>query len=174
MIKDYPYVFITQEMLTEAQRLIPETKVNRTVASHIDTLTGHLGEFVFAAYLFGDWQKHRVGKNKGKTDFDQFEIKASAFPFNHKLHLLVREDYAKKRKPPYYVQIIIDVKDRKANAIPANACAYLCGYATSAEVDKAALKDFGSKLSAQGNYHCHFIPISKLHPVADLLKNPLH
>lgn len=170
MIKDYLFLLITSEMLDEAQRLIPETKVNRTIASYIDTLTGHLGEFVFAACLLGDWRKHQVGKNKGETDFDQFEIKTSAFPFNEKLHLLVREDYAKKRKPAYYVQIIIDVKDEKADTIPVNTCAYVCGYATSAEVDNAALKDFGSKLGSHGNYRCHYIPISKLHPITDLLK----
>jgi hypothetical protein len=168
-MQPYPFIIITADMLREAERLIPATKVNRTVASHIDTLSGHLGEFVFAAYIFGDWKKHNVGKNKGDSDFPLFEIKTSAFPFNNKLNLLVREDYAKKRKPAYYVQVIIDVKDSKAQSIPPGTCAYLCGYASADEVDKAPLKDFGSKLGSEGGYRCYYIPITQLKPVEELL-----
>lgn len=167
---DFPFVILTEEMLREAEALIPSTKVNRTVASHIDTLSGHLGEFVFAAYMFGNWQLHRVGKNKGEADFGDYEIKTSAFPLSDKLHLLVREDYARKRKPAYYVQIILDVKDTKAATIPPHTCAYLCGYATAEEVDKAPLKDFGSKLGKDGGYQCHYIGISQLRPVHELLR----
>jgi hypothetical protein len=169
-VVNFPFVIITEEMLSEAVRLIPATKVNRTIASHIDTLSGHLGEFVFAAYMFGDWELHRVGHNKGEADFDDYEVKTSAFPLNDKLHLLVREDYARKRKPAYYVQIILDIKDTKAATIPPHTCAYLCGYATAEEVDKAPLKDFGSKLSTEGGYRCHYIPITQLKPVEELLR----
>ncbi|NIV72163.1 MAG: hypothetical protein GWN16_07685, partial [Calditrichae bacterium] len=145
-MKTYPFIFITQEMLNEAEQLIPSTQVHRTVASKIDTLTGHLGEFAFAQYLFGDWKKHRVGKNKGEADFGDLEIKTSAFPFSESLNLLVREDYAQKRKPPYYVQIIIDVESRHAEEIAPGTRAYICGFATADEVDKAPKRDWGSKL----------------------------
>ncbi len=165
-IMSYPFIVITQEMIDEAKRLVPQAEVARTVASKIDTLTGHLGEFVFAQFLFNDWKKNRVGKNKGETDFENIEIKSSAFPFNEKLNLLVREDYARKRKPQYYVQIIIDVASGKADAVAANTRAYLCGYASSEEVDKAPLKDFGSKLSDKGGYRCHFISIRQLKPMS--------
>ena len=111
--RSYLFIFITQEMIDEAKRLIPNTKVERTVASNIDTLTGHLGEFAFAQYLFGNWRKHQVGRNKGATDFENIEVKTSAFPFAENLHLLVREDYALKRKPKYYVQVILDVGSTK-------------------------------------------------------------
>lgn len=168
-MNSYPYIIISQEMIDEAKRLIPQTKVERTVASKIDTLTGHLGEFVFAQFMFNDWKKHRVGKNKGESDFGDFEIKTSAFPFNQKLNLLVREDYAKKRKPKFYVQLIIDVASHLADSIPVNTRAYLCGYATSEEVDKAPLKDFGSKLGDKGGYRCHYISIKNLKPVKELL-----
>ena len=50
-----------------------------------------------------------MGENKGEINFGNIEIKTSSFPFNPKLNLLVREDYARKRKAPYYIQIIIDV-----------------------------------------------------------------
>ncbi len=161
----YPFVVITQEMINEAKRLIPNTRVNRTVASKIDTLTGHLGEFAFAQFVFGDWRKHRVGKNRGQADFGNIEIKTSAFPFSERLHLLVREDYARKRKPQYYVQIILDVPSRSASQIVSGVKAYLCGYATSEEIDRAPKKDFGSKFGKDGGYLCHYISVRKLHSI---------
>ena len=168
-MNSYPHIIISQEMIDEAKRLVPQTKVERTIASKIDTLTGHLGEFVFAQFMFNDWHKNFVGKNKGESDFGDFEIKTSAFPFNEKLNLLVREDYARKRKPKFYIQIIIDVASHLADSIPANTKAYLCGYATSEEVDNAPLKDFGSKLSDKGGYRCHYISIKNLKPVSELV-----
>ena len=166
----YPCVTITQEMIDEANRLIPMTRVQRTIASPIDTLTGHLGEFAFAQYFFGDWRKHRVGKNKGKADFADIEIKTSAFPFSENLHLLVREDYARKRKPKFYVQVILNVNLRNAGCIDAGIKAYICGFATSAEIDKAPKKDFGSKFGGLGGYRCHFIKIKNLRPMTEFRK----
>lgn len=163
--KRYPTIAITSEMFAEAEQLIPFTQVNRTKASLIDTLTGHLGEMVFAQFYFGDWRKHQIGKNKGDADFQNIEIKTSAFPFSSKLHLLVREDYAQKRKPAFYVQIILDTKSTHAESIPAGMDAVVCGYATSDEVDRAPLKDFGSKLGEEGGYRCRYIPIENLHPL---------
>ena len=167
-MEKYPAILLTQEMIDEAIRLIPCTQVNRTITSKIDTLTGHLGEFAFAQYMYNDWQKNFVGKNKGASDFGDFEIKTSAFPFNTKLNLLVRQDYAAKRKPRFYVQLIIDVNDTKADSIIAGTNAIICGYATCLEIDAAPLKDFGSKLSERGGYSCHYIPITSLRHVNEL------
>lgn len=163
----YFTVEITREMITEAQRLIPVTQVNRTIASKIDTLAGHLGEFVFAQYFYGTWRKHRVGWTKGEADFIDIEIKTSAFPMNNRLNLLVREDYARKRKVPFYVQIIIDVDSSKAEHIETGTTAFICGWATGEEVQLAPLKDFGSKFGGRGGYRCHYIPIPRLHPMKD-------
>jgi hypothetical protein len=160
-----PHVMITSEMISRAKDLIPSTKVNRTVASDIDTLTGHLGEFAFAQFFYGDWGKNRVGENKGDVNFKDIEIKTSAFPFNKNLNLLVREDYAKKRKPPFYIQIIIDVDDPKANEIKDGTRAYICGFATAVDVDNAPLRDFGSKFGGRGGYRCHYINIQNLKPM---------
>ncbi len=174
---NFPAVEITFEMIEHAKELIPKTKVNRTIASEIDTLTGHLGEFVFAQYYFNDWKKNRVGINKGEVDFMDLEIKTSSFPFNPKLNLLVRENYAEKRKPPFYIQIIIDVTDRKANKLEAGTKAYLCGFATAEDVDKAPLKDFGSKFGGDGGYRCRFINIMELKPMntfSKLYENIIH
>lgn len=167
-MKNYPHIIITEEMILEAERLIPVTRVDRTVASRIDTLTGNLGEFAFAEYFYGDWRNNFVGKNTGQVDFGDFEIKTSAFPFNDRLNLLVREDYAAERTPKYYVQVIIDVQSRYADSVLPGTKAYLCGYATGAEIDVSPLKDFGSKLGAHGGYKCRYIPITRLRPLSEL------
>ena len=161
----YEIITITQEMINKAQSLIDTVKLNRTVASKIDTLTGILGEFAFAQYFYGDWKKHLVGKNKGNLDFEDIEIKTSAFPFRDTLNLLVREDYAKKRKPPFYIQIIINVNSKKADNIKAGTEAIISGWATYKDIEKAPKKDFGSKLSNKGGYNCFYIPIKNLQPM---------
>lgn len=107
--RDPVRIQISAEMLHSAELAADLAHANRTIASPIDTLTGILGEMVWAQYYFGDWRKHNVVSNKGKTDFSQVEIKTSAFRFNPRLNLLVREDYSAKRKPNFYVQIIIDI-----------------------------------------------------------------
>lgn len=164
-MKKYPSVEITGEMIQAARKLTKTVRVNRTVASPIDTLTGILGEFVFAKYFYGDWRNHQVGANRGKTDFPDIEIKTSAFPFNENLNLLVREDYARKRKPAFYVQIILDTPDPSGVKVSAGTLAYLCGFAGAEEVDAAPKKDFGSKFGGSGGYLCHYIPVKKLRPM---------
>lgn len=161
-MRRYPTVILTKEMIEAARTLIPVTEVRRTVASKIDTLTGILGEFIFARYFYKDWRRNRVGENKGDVDFEDIEIKTSAFPFSDRLNLLVREDYAQKRKPPFYVQIIIDVGSRNADDISPGTKAYLCGWATAEEVDRAPKRDFGSKIGGRGGYRCHYIRITAL------------
>lgn len=161
----YPVIEITKEMIDAAGKLTKEVTVRRTIASKIDTLTGILGEFVFAQYFYNDWKKHRVVENKGDLNFIDIEIKTSAFPFSDRLNLLVREDYAQKRKPPFYIQVIIDVHSRYAEDIIAGTKAYICGWASSEEIDKAPKRDFGSKFGGRGGYKCYYIHITDLHPM---------
>lgn len=163
-------IVISDEMLHAAELATGLVHVNRTIASPIDTLTGILGEMVWAQYYFGDWQKHNLVTNKGASDFAQVEIKTSAFRFNPKLNLLVREDYAAKRKPKYYVQVIIDI-DPKNPKIVADTNAYICGYATADEVANAPLRDEKSKRGGAAGYRTKFIPILKLHPISELPKD---
>lgn len=160
-------VVLTEDMIAKAKELESDVRVNRTIASKIDTLTGILGEFAFAEWFYDDWHLNRVGENKGDVNFKDIEIKTSSFPFNHKLNLLVREDYALSRKPSFYIQIIIDVSSTKAHTIEPNTKAYICGYATADEVDNAPLRDFGSKFGRPGGYKCHYINILLLHPMSD-------
>jgi len=170
----YKIVVVTEEMINNALTMLEKVRVNRTVASKIDTLTGIIGEYVFAQYFYGDWKINNVGKNKGKVDFENIEIKTSSFPFNENLNLLVREDYAAKRKAPFYIQIILDVESSKAEQIKPNTKAYICGWATAQEVDAAMVKDMGSKLSTTGGYQCRCIPIKELHSMDDFKSNYNH
>ncbi|MBI4675476.1 MAG: hypothetical protein HY741_27845 [Chloroflexi bacterium] len=168
--RDPVRIVISAQMLRAAELAKGLVQVNRTIASPIDTLTGILGEMVWAQYYFGDWQKHNLVSNRGKSDFAQVEIKTSAFRFNPRLNLLVREDYSAKRAPKFYVQIIIDIEPKNP-AIAPNTNAYICGYATADEVANAPLRDENKKGGGAAGYRCKFIPILKLHPISELPKD---
>lgn len=160
-----PYVDITisKDMIEHARAAIAETRVHRTIASPIDTLAGLLGELVFAQWFFGDWQKHDLRNTKGRADFvDQIEVKTSAFPFRDTLNLLVREDYAAKRKPACYVQVIIDTPQNFVTDIEPGWNGRISGWASADEVDAAPLRDFGRKGGGAGGYRCHHIQIRQL------------
>jgi hypothetical protein len=163
-----PKVTITEEWLFKAKELEKQVAVKRTKASDIDTLTGIIGEFAFAQWFYGDWRNNRVGENKGEVNFQDIEIKTSSFPFSNKLNLLVREDYAQKRKPSIYIQIIINVNSKRASRIDPGTEAIICGYAYSEEVEKSPLGDFGSKYGGRGGYRCHYISIKDLHPIEEI------
>lgn len=159
-------ITITSEMIREADYMAGAVEIQRNRASKNDAFVGVMGEFVWAQFFYGDWRKNRVGQNRGRADFGDIEIKASALPYHSGLNLLVRREYAKSRKPSAYVQIIIDTAD--GETIKAGATAYICGFATASEIDNAPMKDFGSRFGGNAGYLCHFIPISKLHPIIDL------
>lgn len=160
-----PYTYIDQEMLDAATTASKYTEVNRTKTSPYDTVLGLVGELVFAKWYLKDWKLHDMYNTKGKADFfDKIEVKTSAHPYQDNLHLLVREDYARKRKPDFYVQILIDVP-RETKAIASGMKAILIGYAVHEQVDEAPLKDFGSKLGGDAGYRCHYVPFSKLLPM---------
>lgn len=162
----YIDILTTQEMLDTARRSIDAVRVRRTVASPIDTLAGLVGEFAFGQWFLGDWRKHDVFNTKGKADFDdRVEVKTSAYPFRDTLNLLVREDYAQKRRPECYVQVIIDTPDRYARDIEPGWVCRISGWATSEDVDAAPLRDFGAKGGGRGGYRCRHIAIRDLRPM---------
>lgn len=159
----YQSILITNDMFAYANEASKHTSVNRTIASPFDTLSGLLGELAFAQWFLGDWGKHDVYNTKGKSDFfNEIEIKTSAFPFSDRLNLLVREDYAQKRKPLFYVQTILNIPSRDTKKIEPGISIILAGYATAKEIDAAPLRDFGSKFGGRGGYRCHYIQISQL------------
>jgi len=167
----YPIIILTKEMINYAKSFIHHVEVKRTVASPHDTLIGILGELVYAKYTTGDFRNNNILTNKGQVDFDGVEVKTSAFLFSENLHLLVREDYALKRKPKFYVQIILDVDIVSTDKINPGIKAILSGFATSEEVDNSPKKDWGSKFGKAAGYLCHGIMVSDLHPMKSLKIN---
>lgn len=162
----YIDVPVTAEMLDFARGAEEEVRVHRTRASQIDSLTGLVGELAFAQWFLGDWKAHNVRDTKGRPDLlGKIEVKTSAYPFSERLNLLVREDYAQKRRPEFYVQVIVDTPDRNAQDILAGWNCRLSGWAAPEEVDSAPLKDFGAKGGGRGGYQCHFIAIKDLRPM---------
>jgi hypothetical protein len=162
---------ITKSMLEYASEAAEVTAVNRTVTSPYDTVAGLLGELIFAEYVYQDFKKHNLYDTKGKSDFfNEIEIKTSAFPFRENLNLLVRADYAKKRKPKFYVQIILDIPTRNSKQIEPGVDGVICGFATAKDIDDAPLKDFGSKFGGRGGYQCHFIKINNLGDISEVKK----
>ncbi len=166
-ISNMPIVIVSQEMINFATQHVADCQIRRTQTSPVDTLTGHLGELCFAQYYYGDWQHNYIGKNAGQEDFKDIEVKCSYFQMSLRLHLLVRHEYTTVRKPRATVQVILDRIDH-AQDIPAGTRAYICGYATSPEVDAAPVKDWGSKMGSQGGYLCHGIELGQLHPISEL------
>ncbi len=162
----YPAIILKAEMIQAARALVGSVTVKRTKASPFDTLAGILGEFAFAQYVFGDWQQHRVGRNKGQTDYPGVEIKTSAFPFRPTLNLLIREDYFHKRQPAFYVQIILNIPSTRSQDIQIGTPALLCGYATTTQVSNAPKKNFGAKTDQPGGYECYYVPIAQLQPMS--------
>ena len=158
---------ITRDMLEEAKKVAPSIRVNRTKASPYDAEVGVIGEFIFAEWFLQNWKLHDPYSIKGKVDFfDEIEIKTSAFPFSKNLNLLVREDYANttKRRPKFYIQVIIDLP-YAGGKIKTGLNCILAGFATREEVEIAEKKDFGSKYGGKGGYRCKYIPIHALHPM---------
>jgi hypothetical protein len=164
--RSYPKVTVTQEMLARARELEPLVKVVRHRASVNDTLIGILGELAFAQYWLGQWEPHsrQIERNKGKVDFGRVEVKASALKFSEQRCLLVKQEYARARKPGFYVQVILDVRGANADTW-SGIDAVICGWATSSEVDTAPLREFQTE---DGSYFSHFILVSELHDTDSL------
>jgi hypothetical protein len=161
-----PSIIISQDIFDEANRFADVTRVSRTQASKHDTLTGNLGELVFAQYFFGDFRRHLLGQTKGKTDFPNIEIKTSAHPFRETLHLPIRIDYEERRRPPFYVLVILDVE--KPKSPPQAGCkAILCGYCSWEEA-----RQHGREIqfaAENGGFACLCVPMKFLHPMGKFL-----
>lgn len=150
---------ITDEIMTLAEKWIPQTKVLRNQASDYDTLIGNIGEIIFAEYFYNDYRKHNLGRNKGETDFPFIEVKTSAHPFNAQLNLMVRREYT-IRNPPFYVQLIINVNQKHAKPQIQNSV-YIFGWATHDElISKGKIR---VQYSKDGSYETYTLGYPLLH-----------
>lgn len=164
---DMLYVEITPDMMHYANNLHSKLKMDRTVESDIDSLVGLMGELVFASWFYGDYMKGNtlaeIKENFGQPDFDRkFEIKASCHRYSEFLNLPVREDYAKKRTPQYYVQVLFDTDKL---AIDTHTHALLIGWIDGYQAtENKEPKTMGRVTS----YKCYLTPFKELHPMSDL------
>lgn|GEM_PF-4208826 len=160
LFAERPTVFLTREMVAVAIKLGPRARMQRTRAGLYDAEVGILGEFVFARWRHGSLYACNVGENIGRRDFREAEIKASLTPWRAGLHLFVREDYAAKRKPPAYVQVIVD--GTQTRGIEPGARAILAGWASAEDVDAAPLVDPGAKGGGAAGFRVHALPLAAL------------
>ena len=159
---EIPRVAITQEMIDAAEKLRKQVTVHRTKTSPVDTDAGIHGEFAFAQWFYGDWQHNEVGETKGKVDFDgRIEVKTSVFPLNPKLNLPVREDYARRRTPEFYVWCCLDVPSaRDKRIIPGREIA-IVGWVNGVMAHSNTPQTMGWMSS----YKCHLTPVWMMHPM---------
>lgn len=153
-----PKMKLSEKILSRAKSLAMGRDINRTKAGPNDTLIGKIGEVAFAYVFFGDIN---LTCKDGEDDFNGIEIKCSQCPLHENMHLLVREDYAIKRSPPVYVQIILDGVNVGDNI-------YWPGWTTHGEVIGGTLKDFGSKFGKSSGYKCYGVRLHKLRPMHEL------
>ena len=159
---EIPRVTITQEMIDAAAELRKQVTVHRTKTSPVDTDSGVLGEFAFAQWFYGDWRHNEVGSTKGKVDFDgRIEVKTSVFPLNPKLNLPVREDYARKRTPEFYVWCCLDVPSARDKRIIAGQEIAVVGWIGG----EHAHRNPATTMGRMSSYRCHLTPVWMMHPM---------
>ena len=168
------YVPISNQMRTIANENSSKRAVNRTKASPNDSYIGILGELVWVRYRYGEnaIANFPILSTKGKVDDPPnldgepgIEIKTSKTKVHLNAHLMVREDYAKKRAADFYVQVLIPQTQKHCF----EKDAYICGYATHAEVLNAGVVErFSTKIGKKQGYKNHEIPCYRLHEIAKL------
>ena len=163
---DVQLIDITSDMIQYVNRIKTKLGIERTKESEIDTEVGLMGELVFAKWWYGDYMKGNtlqdLKNNFGHADFDgKFEIKASCHRWSEKLHLPVREDYANKRTPQYYVQVLFDTD--KA-AITTETRALIIGWIHGEQAKNGELRAMGKITS----FKCYLTPFTELSPMSDL------
>ena len=164
-----PTVKISQSMLDYAKSLEHKMQMNRTKESEVDTLSGLMGEFVFAEWWYDDWKKgnrySNLVDNFGKPDFEgHIEIKSSVFPFSEKLHLPIRQDYAEKRCPPVYIFVCFNVSNRYKKLITADTQAIIVGWTDGKTAHEGKL----AYMPGVKGFKCYLTPVPKLRPMNKL------
>lgn len=170
--EDTVYWTISEEMLEYAKSLEDKLQMNRTKESKVDTLTGILGELVFADFWYGDWKRENsydeFVSNFGKPDFEgRFEVKSSCHKFDWKLNLLIRQDYNEKRIPPFYVQILFDTDTKE---ITTKTGAIIIGYTYGEKAHNGELKEIAGITTFKA-YHTPFEELSPIYELKEILKD---
>jgi len=158
---EFPSVTLTQDMVDFCYEMRRTVKVMWDECSLIDDLAGVAGEVAFPKWMFDDWRYNTVGRNKGKIDCGNLELKASGTPMRDGLGAMCKIQYAKARQPAWYLQTILDVPP-KTDALVAGVRVYLAGYCTHAEM-VASVPGYWNT-----TYQVHRVPLSFCRPVTNL------
>ncbi|MEP3667920.1 MAG: hypothetical protein ABJN42_14445 [Roseibium sp.] len=168
-----PSVLITDEMFAKGESLKAQLKVNRTQESKQDTIVGIVGELAFAQWFMGDWRLLKPAHTKGKADIaDRIEIKSSAYPMSVDLNLVVREDYAEKRQPEAYVQMILDTPAGGASIEPGMTC-FVTGWTVHDRVIQDPPEYLKSQKNKRTGYKSYLVPIPELRPMSSFTFCPI-
>jgi len=139
--------------------------MRRTRASPYDAYVGVLGELIWARLRYGTITQFDTLHTRGKTDDGNVEIKTSKTRISPNAHLMVREDYALRRAPAYYVLVLIapDQPPRQERD------AVVCGWATHAEVVAQPPRERISNFTRQPQgFRCYEVRAADLHPLSQL------
>ena len=128
---------------------------------------GVLGEVAWCIYRYGraNWKAHALNIKHGNVDDNDpllsVEIKASKVANPGRCKLLVKEAYAKARRPDVYTQIFFLSSEPDF----AETIAYVMGYASHAAVIAAPLERLWiAKLQKYQDYLTHAISVEDLLP----------
>ena len=160
---------IEEAMRARALRDAPTRQMHRTRASAQDSYIGTLGELAWAKLRYGDWQTFDTLHTQGQADdasaWGSVEVKTSKTRLSTQSHLMVREDYAHKRQPAFYVLVLIS-QDQKPQQ---ESEAYVCGWATHAEVVAHPPRERISRhTQTQQGYRCYEVACGELHSLSEL------
>ena len=148
-------------------------QMSRTRASSQDAYIGTLGELVWAKLRYGDWTRFDTLNTRGKSDdagtgeanAGDVEVKTSKTRVADSSHLMVREDYALKRQPRFYVLVLVP-QDQPPRM---ERDAYVCGWATHAEViARPPIERVSRHTQRPQGFRCYEVRCGDLHPLHTL------
>lgn len=145
----------------------PVRQMRRTRASPADAYLGVLGELAWAVWRYGDAAQFDTLHTKGQVDdaLDGAEIKTSKTRVDARSHLMVREDYAQKRRAAFYVLALVPF----AQADGAETDVFLCGWATHDELMAHPPVERVSRHTGKPQgYKCYEIVCTDLHAMKEL------
>lgn len=177
------HVAIDEAMRQRAKHDGHLRQMQRTRASPADAYIGTLGELVWAQLRYGSYAGFDTLHSQGKVDDHGsvnplepiveigikieigIEIKTSKTRVSPHSHLMVREDYARRRQPDFYVLVLIP----HTQAPSAERDAFVCGWASHAEViARPPIERISTHTGRTQGFRCYEVAAADLHPLHEL------
>jgi len=166
------HIAIDETLRARARADAAVRQMSRTRASQQDAYIGTLGELVWAKLRYGDWSHFDTLHTRGKSDdagsgdsAGDVEIKTSKTRISTSSHLMVREDYALKRQPAFYVLVLVP-QDQPPQQ---ERDAYVCGWASHAEViARPPIERISRHTQRPQGFRCYEVGCGDLKPLHTL------